>query len=118
MFASDYPRGAVNCLWLCWFPAFDELPVAAALTLPFLPARRRRPVFLLGFPSRPFPRLLPAALAAIALTSPPGMKALLTPFEQTGAGPGGAPRPAGACLPPTRRLLRRAGRILDRAHGR
>jgi len=65
MFWSDYPRGVVNCLWLCWFPALDALPVAPALPVPFLLARYRRPVSLLRLPARPFPRRRPAARAAI-----------------------------------------------------
>jgi hypothetical protein len=45
-------------------------------------ARPRRPVSLLRLPPRPFPRCLPAALAAVALACLPGMKALLACFEQ------------------------------------
>jgi len=47
MFLSDYPRGLANCLWLRWVPAFDALPVAPALAVAFLLARRRFPVSLL-----------------------------------------------------------------------
>jgi len=101
MFCSDHPRGLVNCLWLCWFPAFDALPVALALPIPFLPARLRRPVSLLRLPARPSPRRLPAICAAIALASPPRMEALLASFEQTRA----CPRPACRSLRPLRPAL-------------
>ena len=76
MFGGEYPRRVVNCLWLRWFPALDALAVAQALPVPFL-LFALSPVSLLGFPARPFPRHLPASLAAIALTRLPGMKALL-----------------------------------------
>ena len=63
------PRGLVNCLRLCWFPALDALPGAPpALAVAPLLARRRFPIALLRLPPRPSPRLLPAALAA---TAPP-----------------------------------------------
>lgn len=81
MFCSDYPRGIANCLRLCWFPVFDTLSVASALIVPFVLARRRLPVSLLGFPPRPFPRGLPASIAAIALARLPGMKALLASLQ-------------------------------------
>jgi len=97
MFGSDYPRGRVNCFWLWWFPAFDPLPVAPALPVPFLLARRRLPVSLLSFPARPSPRRLAAPLAAIALPCLVRMKALLASFQQTQA----CPRPACRSLRPT-----------------
>src|SRR6516225_10292444 len=53
MFLSDYPRGLLNCFWLWGFSAFDPLPVALALPLPFLVAPRRFPVSLLRLPPRP-----------------------------------------------------------------
>ena len=53
MFCSDYPRRVVNCLWFWWFPAFDALPVASALTVALLLARRGLPVALLRLPPRP-----------------------------------------------------------------
>src|SRR5260370_38567269 len=87
MFCSDYPRGVINCLWLWWFPAFDALAVAPALTVPFLLARRRLPISPLGFPTRPSPRPFPALLTAIPLTPLPWTKPLLTAFEQTPAHP-------------------------------
>ena len=46
-----YPRGFVNCLWFGWFPVFDLLPIALALPVPFLFARRRLPIALLRLPS-------------------------------------------------------------------
>src|SRR5882724_2798637 len=115
MFCSDYPRGFANCLGLCWFPVFDTLPIASALIVPFLLARRRLPVSLLGSPPRPFPRRLPASVAAIALARLQGMKALLATLEQTTT----QPRPAGQSLPPTGLLIFELGcRTLGRAHGR
>ena len=98
MFRSDYPRSLAKgfCLW--WFPAFDALPVAPALAIAFLLARRRFPVSSLGLPPQPLPRLFPAALAAIPLARLLRMKALLTAFEQT------TPRPTGR-LPPLGPLL-------------
>src|ERR1017187_6559482 len=111
---SDSPRGVANRLWLWWFPAAHPLPVAPALAVPFLFTRRRLPVSLLRLSPRPFPRRLPAALAAIALARLPGMKALRAPFQQTAA----RSWPAAHCPPPTRRLFNWFGRILGRAHGR
>jgi hypothetical protein len=61
MFCSDYPRGVVNGFWLCWFPVPDPLPVAPALTIPFLLSCRRLPVSLLRLPPRPSPRRRSAA---------------------------------------------------------
>src|SRR6266542_2891032 len=101
MFRSDYPRGVVNCLWLWCFPAFDALPVAPALAVSFLPARRRRPVSLLRLPARPFPRRLPAPFAAVALARLSGMEALFAPFQQTRAGS----RPAGQSFRPSALLI-------------
>jgi hypothetical protein len=119
MFCSDYPRGVVNCLWLWWFPAFDALPVAPALPVPFLLARCRRPVSLLRLPPRPFPRRLPAMLAAIALARLSRMKALLASLQQTTPGPGGTPRPPGQSFPSASLLIfGMACRTLGRAHGR
>jgi hypothetical protein len=115
MFRSDYPRGVVNCFWLWCFSALDAFAVAPALTVPFLLARRRLPISLLGFPARPFPRRLPAALAAIALPRLPGVKAMLTPFEETPARPWSARRPP---PPPGLLFFGWVGRILGRAHGR
>jgi len=115
MFCSDYPRGLANFVWLCWFPAFDALPVASALAVPFLLARCPRPVPLLPLPSRPLPRRLPAALAAITLACLPGMKTLLASFQQTTP----HPRPAGQSLSPTSLLIfGMTCRTLGRAHGR
>ena len=91
MFCSDDPCGAANCLWIWRFPALDALAVASALPVPFLLARCRRPVSLLRLPPRPFPRRLPAPFAAISLARLPGMKALLTSFQQT------TPRTRPAC---------------------
>src|SRR5258708_7817087 len=104
MFVSDYPRGLVNYLWLLWFPAADPLPVAPALAVAFLLARRRLPVALLRLPPLPFPRRLPAPFAAIPLTRLPRMEALLASLQQTEP----RTRPAGQSLRPT----------LGRAHGR
>src|SRR5437773_6375255 len=101
MFCSDYPRGVVNCLWLRCFSAFDTLPVAPALTVPFLLTRRRPPVSLLGFPARPFSCRLPAPLAAVALSRSVRMKALLASFQQTTP----HPRPAWESLPPAALLI-------------
>jgi len=80
MFGSDYPREVVNCLWLWLFPALETLPVAPALTVPFLLAHRRLAVSLLCLPPWPFPCCLPAALAAITLAWLMRMKALLASF--------------------------------------
>jgi hypothetical protein len=52
------------------------------LAVPFLFARSRRPVLVLRFPSRPFPRRLATTLAAIALARLLGMKTLLASFQQ------------------------------------
>jgi len=112
---SDYPRGLAHCLWLRGFAVPDPLPVSSALAVPFLLARRRRPITLLGLPPRPLPRRFPAALAAIALLRLPRMKTLLTSFQQTAS----HPRPAGQTFPPADLLLfAMACRILGRAHGR
>src|SRR5260370_36892645 len=115
MLGIDSPRGAVNGLWLWCFPAFDALPVAPAVGVPFLPARLRRPVSLLRLPARPSLRRFPALCAAISLARLPGMKALLASFQQTRAGS----RPAGQWLPPPPRLVFGvACRALRRAHWR
>src|SRR5580658_847378 len=115
MCCSDYPRGLVNCLWLWWFPAFDPLPVAPPLPVPFLLPRPARPVSLLRLPPRPLPRRLPAVLAAIVLVRLPGMKALLASLQQTST----LPRPAGQSLPPATPLIfGLACCTLGRAHGR
>src|ERR1035437_10077656 len=114
MFCSDYPRDLANFLWLWLFSAFDALPVAPALAVPFLLARRRLPVSFLGFPARPFPCRLPASLAAVALARLPGMKALLAPFEQTAS----RPRPTRQSPPPSLLIFGMGCRILGRAHGR
>ena len=111
---SDYPRALTNGLRLRRSPAPHPLPVALALTVPFLSARRRRPVSLLRLPPRPFPRRLPAALAAIALPRLSRMKALLTSFQQTYT----HPRPAGPPSPPGFLLFGMVCWILGRAHGR
>jgi len=76
MFCSDYPRGLSNCFWLRWFPVPLPLPIAVALIGPFLLTRRHLAVSSLCLAGRRLPRCLPAALAAIALPHPPGMKAL------------------------------------------
>jgi len=114
MFRSDYPRGIVNCLWLCWFPALRPLSVALALIVPFLLTRRRLPVSLLRLPARPLPRRIPASLAAVALACLPGMKALIASFQQT------QPHPRSACqwLRPTLLIFGMTCRTLGRAHGR
>jgi len=85
MFCSDYPRWVVSYLWFRWLAASSPLPVASALAVAFLLARRRRPISLLCLPPRPFPRRLPASLAAVALARLPGTKALLASLYQTGA---------------------------------
>src|ERR1039458_7357435 len=109
MFCSDYPRRVVNCIWLWCFPAFDALPVAPALTIPFLLAHRRLPVSPFAFPCR-----LPASLAAVALACLPWVKALLARLQQTPP----HPRPTGQSLPPTLLIFGMTCRILGRAHGR
>src|ERR1700722_1192455 len=114
MFGSDYPRGVVNWLWFWWFPAFDTLTVAPTLAVSFLLARHRFPVSLLGLPARPFPCRLPASLAAVALVCLPGMKTLLTAFQQTQPGP----RPVCQSLRPTLLIFGMTCRTLGRAHGR
>src|SRR6266566_7705910 len=113
MFRSDYPRSLVNCLWLWCFSAFDALPVAPALPVPFLLARRRLPISLLRLPSRPSPRRFPAICAAITLARlPPRMETLLAPFQQTRP----CSRPAARSPPPaTSLLLGRLGTIFGRA---
>lgn len=115
MFLSDYPRGVVICLDIWQFAAPDALPVAPALAITFLLARRRFPVSLLRFPLRPLPGFIPAMLAAIPLARLPRMKLLFTPFEQT------KPRarlPDSALPPPSRLIFARMRRTLGRAHGR
>src|ERR1700691_4859751 len=115
MFCSDYPRGLVNWLWLWWFPAFDALPVAPALPVPFLLARRGLPVSLLGFMSRPSPCRLPASLATVALARLPGVKPLVAPFWQKR--PLSRP-PCPTFSPASRLIFTRACKTLGRAHGR
>src|SRR5689334_518179 len=100
MFASDYPRGVVNRFWLWRFAAFGALAVASALTVSFLLSCRRLPVSFLRLPTRPFPRRLPARLAAITLASLIGMEVLLASLEQTPP-----PRPACQSPPPARKCL-------------
>jgi hypothetical protein len=96
------------------FPLFDALAVTPALPVAFFFTRRRRPVVLLGLPSRPLPRRLPAPWAAIALARLHRTKTLVTAFQQTAA----RPRPAGRAFPPAVFLILAGGcRILDRAHG-
>src|SRR5579864_7074992 len=114
MFCSDYPRGVVNGFWLCLFPVPDPLPVAPALTIPFLLSCRRLPVSLLRLPPRPSPRRRSAALAAIALACLPGMKPLLAFFQQA------TPHPWPACQsrPPTLLIFGMTCTTLGRAHGR
>src|SRR5436309_5924768 len=118
MFGSDYPRAVVNCLWRWWFPAFDALPVASALPVPFLLAGPRLPVSLLGFPARPSPRRFPAlgaAIPAIPLARLSRMQTLFASFQQTQA----CPRPAHSPPPLATSLLPgRLGTIFGRAHGR
>jgi hypothetical protein len=115
---SDDPRGPSNRLFLGGVAVPDALPVAPTLPVPFLFARPRGSVGLLALPPRPFPRRLPASIAAIALPRLPGTKALLTSFEQTAA----RPRPTFGALPPLARccplILERVCRIFRRAHGR
>ena len=96
------------------FPLFGALPVPPALPIAFFFARRRRPVALLGLPSRPLPRRLPALWAAIALTRRNGTKTPIAAFQQTAA----RPRRAAWVFPPAVFLIfGGACRILDRAHG-
>lgn len=114
-FFSDYPRGLANRLFFWPVPAAHPLPVALALAVTFLLARRHRPVALLRFPPRPFPRLLPAPLAAIALLRLPRLITLLAPFEQTAT----RSRTAWQSLPLARFLIFGIRcRILGKAHGR
>ena len=98
-----------------WFlPVFNDFAVTAALPFAFFPARRCRPITLLGLPSRPSPRLPPARFAAIALARLARAKPMLATFQQTAAGARTADRP----FPPAVFLiLLRACRILVRAHG-
>ena len=115
MFLSDYPRGLVNCLWRRWFPAFDALPVTPALPVAFLLARSRLPVALLGLPSRPLPRRLPALLAAIALARLPRMESVARTLSADNTAAAADAR----MLPPSTRLpFARTCKILGRAHGR
>src|ERR1700733_262599 len=114
MFWSDYPRGVVNCLWARWFPAFDALPVAVALTVAFLLAGRRLPVALLRLPPAPLPRRIPALFAAITLPCLPRMEALCASLQQTEP----CTRPTGPSPPPSLLIFGMACRILGRAHGR
>ena len=98
-----------------WFlPVFNDFAVTAALPFAFFPARRCRPITLLGLPSRPSPRLPPALFAAIALARLARAKPMLAAFQQTAAGARTADRP----FPPAVFLiLLRECRILVRAHG-
>jgi hypothetical protein len=115
MFLSDYPRGPTNWFWLFWFPGFDPFPVAAALAIAFLPARLGRAISQLRLPPPPFPRFLPATLAAISLARLPRLNLLFTLFEQTTP----RARPPGSALPPARRLIfAPTCTTLGRAHGR
>src|SRR6516165_1899898 len=115
MFLRDYPRRLANRLWLGWFAALDPFPVAAALPVAFLLTGRALSVTLLRFPPRPFPRFLPAVLAAIPLARLPRSKLLLAPSEQTMS----RSQPSPAALWLCRCLLfARACRTLGRAHGR
>lgn len=98
-----------------WFsPALNALAVTPTLPVAFFLARRRRPVTLLGLPSRPLPRCPPALLAAIALARLARAKTLIATFQQTTAGA----RTAGRPFPPAAFLIMVwACRILERAHG-
>jgi hypothetical protein len=112
---SDYPRGFRNGFPWWRLSVSNALPVALALTVPFLSARHRGPVSLLGLPPRPCPRQFPALVAAKALSRVSRSKALLASFEQAPPRPGPARQP----LPPAGLLiLGMACRILGRAHGR
>ena len=91
------------------------MPVAPALPVAFLFAPRRGPVSLLALPPRPYPRRLPAMLAAIALPRVSRPKAPLASFEQT------SPRPRPARQPFVLTALLICGmacRTLGKAHGR
>ena len=111
--ASGTASSVGGCCFLTTFP------VALALTVPFLFARCRGPVSLLPLPLRPCLCRLPAVAAAIALPRSPGAKALPAPFEQTPAGTGDTPRPAGQPLPaPGLLIFGMACRTLGKAHGR
>jgi hypothetical protein len=114
LFVSDYPRSLANCLRLWGLSAADPLPVAHALAVAFLFARRGRPVLLLRLPPRPLPRCLPAARGAIALVCLPGMEPLLASFQQTAS----HPWPACQTLAPTFLIFALTCRTLGRAHGR
>jgi len=98
---SDYPRGVRNGFDCRRFSAPDALPVALALTVPFLFARCGEPVSLLGLPPRPCPRRFPALAAAKAPSSVSRPKTLLTSLEQTPT----SPRPASQPLPPAGLLI-------------
>jgi len=100
-FLSDDPRSFRNHFFLHQVPAFDALPVAPALAVPFLFSGRRRPIGLPRLPLSPLPRRLPARWAAIALARMPRTKALLASLEQTHARTRSAHRP----LSPPRPLL-------------
>ena len=91
------------------------MPVAPALPVAFLFARRRRPVLVLALPPRPYPRRLPAMRAAIALPRVSRTKAPLASFEQTppGTGPSRRPFPSAGLL-----IFGMACRTLGKAHGR
>lgn len=112
---SDYPRGVRNPFTGGGFPLPDALPVAPALSVSFLFSRLRASVLTLGLPPRPFPRLLPALAAAVALPPMLRTEALFASFEQTLPRARCPPPP----LPPPRRLLfAMVCRIFKKAHGR
>lgn len=93
---------------------FDAFPVAPALAVAFLLARRLLPVALLRLPPLPLPRSLPALLAAITLVRLPGMKALLASSQQTTP----LPRPTWQSPPPSLLISGIGCSTLGRAHGR
>ena len=111
----DDPRRFRSRLFLRLFSGFQPFPVAPALPVPFLFARRRSPPDPPSLPLCPLARLLLAVLTTISLACMSRTEPLFASLEQTLP----RPRPAHCSPAPTRRLLfEMPCRILGRAHGR
>lgn len=97
-----------------FLPVPDAFAVPPALPVALFLARHGRPVTLLSFPPRPFPRRPMALFAAIALPRMTSTKTLPASLQQTYAS---AWTPGRAFAPLVFPIVVGACRILGRAHG-
>ena len=96
------------------FRLFDTLPVASALTVPFLLARRRLTGIFLGLSTATISAPLSGIRRCNSAGALAGMKALLASLQQTTP----RARPAWQSLPPTLLIFGMTCRTLGRAQGR